>query len=276
MARPTKQGIDFFSLDCNNDSKLELYIAEAGIESFGILISLWQMIYRDQGYYVKYNDDLVLLLRKHTLSSTITIEDAINKAINRDLFSKKHFENHGILTSSGIQKRYLDAAKRKKSINIDDKVIMVDINDYINPDNVNINLVDVGRNATKEKVKVKVKEKVKVNSLREKLEKYLQEKIIENNFIESKDKIFEFFNYRMDMKAQLKYKTDFGINGLLRNLNGCREQGMIVSECIDIAMEKDWKTPDPSYFKNNNSSANNRHSLQDRNKQACNDFVNGE
>lgn len=85
-------------------------------------------------------------------------------------------------------------------------------------------------------------------------EKYLYGKIIENNFIEIKDHIFEFYNWRMNDKIKGKkqpYESEKGINGLFRNLNGCRDAGFIVSDCIEIAMEKPWLTPDPSYFKNN-------------------------
>lgn len=108
-----------------------------------------------------------------------------------------------------------------------------------------------------------------------KLRDYLQEKIIENNFIEIKDKIFEFFNYRMAMNKKGQYKTEKAINGLFRSLNGCREANMIPSECLEEAMERDWLTPDPSYFKNNRSGFKNRiPSRQDKNKQACSDFIN--
>ena len=50
------------------------------------------------------------------------------------------------------------------------------------------------------------------------------------------------------------YESEKGINGLFRNLNGCRDAGLVVSTCIEIAMEKPWLTPDPSYFKNNGSN----------------------
>lgn len=86
--------------------------------------------------------------------------------------------------------------------------------------------------------------------------KYLQEKIIENNFIESKDKIFEFYQYRMDMPKSKRYKTEKGINGLFRDLNGCRDAGLIASECLEIAMEKGWQTPGPDYFKNGSNMQN--------------------
>lgn len=84
------------------------------------------------------------------------------------------------------------------------------------------------------------------------LKDYLKEKIIEHNFIEIKDKIFEFFTWRMTKKIKGKkqqYESEKGIDGLFRNMNSCRESGMIVSDCLDICMERPWLTPDPSYFK---------------------------
>lgn len=78
----------------------------------------------------------------------------------------------------------------------------------------------------------------------------IKELILENNFIESKDKIFEFFEYRMSMPASKRYKTKKGLNALFRDLNGCRDLGLIISDCLDEAMEREWQTPKPDYFKN--------------------------
>lgn len=101
---------------------------------------------------------------------------------------------------------------------------------------------------------------------------YLQEKIIENNFIGSKDKIFEFYKYRMEKAKAKQYKTEKGLNGLFRDLNGCRSAGLIVTDCLEIAMEKNWQTPDPSYFKNGNSMprAANR---SEQNTQTCKEWI---
>ena len=94
------------------------------------------------------------------------------------------------------------------------------------------------------------KEKIKVPKKKTSFKTYLQEKIIENNFIETKDLIFEFYNYRMSMPAVKRYKSEKGINGLFRNLNECRKSGLIISECLEIAMEKGWLSFESSYFKN--------------------------
>ena len=107
---------------------------------------------------------------------------------------------------------------------------------------------------------------------------YLQEKIIENNFIESKDKIFEFFNYRnSNFPKKDQYNTELKINGLFRHLNGCRDDGLIISDCIEISMESGWKTPNPDYFKNKKQNNNQKFFPgTTMTEQDCNDFINGD
>ena len=116
------------------------------------------------------------------------------------------------------------------------------------------------------KEKKKIKKKIDFTD-------YLQQKIIENNLIETKDKIFEFYKYRMAKPVAKRYQTEKGIDGLISDLTECRESGLIMFECIEKAMQKNWQTPDPSYFGNN---VFNKTSRQDQNKQACVDFINGE
>jgi len=74
MGRLTKQGIDYFSLDCDLDSKTEMYVIETGAAGYGILVTLWRMIYRNEGYYITANEDLQLLIKKAIDADINTIE----------------------------------------------------------------------------------------------------------------------------------------------------------------------------------------------------------
>ena len=47
MARPKKQGLDYFPLDVNVDNKLEILESEYGILGFGFIIKLFQKIYEN-------------------------------------------------------------------------------------------------------------------------------------------------------------------------------------------------------------------------------------
>jgi hypothetical protein len=161
MGRPTKQGIDFFSLDCNLDAKLELFITESGAEGFGLLIILFQLIYKGEGYYIKLDDDLYLRMRRESFSQTEAIVSAVENAIKRGIFSKDMVDQFGILTSSGIQKRYFPAAKKKKSVVVDRKFLLIDVSEYNNLIDSDGNRLKSCGNATKEKEKEKEKEEGK-------------------------------------------------------------------------------------------------------------------
>ena len=157
MARPTKQGIDFFSVDCNLDAKLELFITESGAEGFGLLIILLQLIYKGEGYFVHLDEDLYLRMRRESFSQTETIVSVVENAVKRGIFSKDMVDRFGVLTSSGIQKRYFPAAKKKKSVVVDRDFLLIDVSEYNNLIDSCGNPLKSCGNATKEKEKEKEK-----------------------------------------------------------------------------------------------------------------------
>mgnify|MGYP001820199599 CR=1 FL=1 len=151
MARPTKQGIDYFPLDCQFDDKIEMYLIESGAPGLGVLISIWQMIYSNHGYYTDNNKDLHLLIKRKIDSDINEVSDCINLCLDRGIFNNNLHEKYGILTSKAIQKRYFEIARKKKSVEIVVDYIINGIDSYGN-------WVNVAGNATN----VKVKEEVKV------------------------------------------------------------------------------------------------------------------
>lgn len=64
MARPELTGCPYFPLDCAyfEDRKLKLLRGEFGGKAETVVVRLWCMIYSDQGYYVKVDDDDIVLL----------------------------------------------------------------------------------------------------------------------------------------------------------------------------------------------------------------------
>ncbi len=162
MARPTKQGIDYFPLDTEFDDDLQLLIAETGAEGLGILITIWQAIYKGQGYYISYDKKFPLKIKQKCFSSVENIVNVVRNAIDVGIFDINMYENHRILTSRGLQKRYFAAARLKKQVEIIPKYMLINVSGVGNGVNVVGNGVNVVGNATKVKVKVKEKVKVKV------------------------------------------------------------------------------------------------------------------
>ena len=142
MARPTKQGIDYFPVDVNFDDKIEIFIAEEGAEGLGILLTLWQLIYSNEGYYIKNDDNLVMLIRRRTMSNVEIIRRVIQSLLTRSVFSEKKDKKYGILTSKAIQKRYFEVAKTRTNANINSKYLCMGVNlelTLVNPKKTPVN-----------------------------------------------------------------------------------------------------------------------------------------
>lgn len=161
MARPTKQGIDYFPIDVDFDDKIEMYLLEKESLGLAVLVTLWQLIYKNEGYYIHNGNDLLLMIKKRISGDINSIKECINLSLDRNIFDKNLYEKHKILTSRGIQKRFFDAANKKKEVKYNPKFMLIDVSDYENLIKVDINSIDSAGNATKEKEEVKEKEKEK-------------------------------------------------------------------------------------------------------------------
>jgi len=117
VARPIKEGVEYFPLDIDMDSDDKIYMIEAehGLEGFAILIKLLMEIYRN-GYYYQWDERTQLVFsgkRKIELKKVLSV---VESAVKCGFFSDVLFEKYGILTSHGIQNRYVLAKKRHKKI----------------------------------------------------------------------------------------------------------------------------------------------------------------
>ena len=117
MARPIKEGIDYFSFDVDMDTDDKIYMIEAehGLEGFAILVKLLMEIYR-HGYYYNWDKRTQLIFsgkRKIELQKVLSV---VESAVQCGFFDSQLFEQYDILTSHGIQQRFIHAKKRQKKI----------------------------------------------------------------------------------------------------------------------------------------------------------------
>ncbi len=122
MARPLKKGLDYFALDVSfyRDIKIRKLIRRKGGDALGVYIVLLCMIYED-GYYIAYDEDLPFVISEITTFSEEHIDEVIKYCVDIELFDKELFVNNSILTSRGLQKRYITACtltKRKIGNNL--------------------------------------------------------------------------------------------------------------------------------------------------------------
>jgi hypothetical protein len=187
MARPIKQGLDYFPMDVELDDKFELIEAKHGITGFGVLVKLYQRIYKE-GYYLQLSEELLLIFSKRINVDKNKVNEVVNDCFCYQIFDKNLHELYGILTSSGIQKRYLNAIDRRKEVTLCKNYIITNINGI----KVNINWINVDSN-TQSKVKYS---KVKKSKVKQFIAPTIDELIlyfIENGY--KKESAVKAFNY---------------------------------------------------------------------------------
>lgn len=162
MARKGKVGIDYFSHDVDmlNDRKVKLLKAKHGLLGYAVYLRLLEELYREQGYYLMVDEDFnILFSDDNNLDYNVYIL-MLNDCINQGLFNKKIYEKYSVLTSKRIQENYLAATERRKTVEIYNEYLLLDLlNDDIKSDNVDIlTLNDDISTQSKKKVNKKEKE----------------------------------------------------------------------------------------------------------------------
>ncbi|WP_259281381.1 DUF4373 domain-containing protein [Bacteroides fragilis] len=151
--RPTKQGIDYFPMDVGffSDVKIRKISRACGSQSTSILICLLCNIYKDEGYYILWDEDLPFVIADTVGVSEGAVKEVLIKALQVGFFDNTLYEKYKILTSSGIQKRFLLATYQRKETTIIPEYLIDCTNNSINHANNSIN------NSDNEQSKVKVK-----------------------------------------------------------------------------------------------------------------------
>ena len=161
MARPKKQGIDYFPLDVNffSDVKIRKIARACGSQSTSILICLLCNIYKDNGYYILWDEDLPFVIADSVGVPEGAVKEVILKAIQVDFFDKDIYEKHKVLTSHGIQSRFKSAVYKREEIEYVVEYLVSDIQNSISDGKNRVSDIQ----STQSKVKVNRK-KNKENS----------------------------------------------------------------------------------------------------------------
>ena len=138
-----KSGIDYFPLDVTLNAKFELIEAEFGLTGFGVVVHLLQEIYGKAGYYIEWTEEVALLFARKVGLGGSVVSEIIEASIRRGMFDKEKYDKYHVLTSKGIQERYFEAVSRRKTLEVDYNILLVDVaqilpNVDIRAKNVNI------------------------------------------------------------------------------------------------------------------------------------------
>ena len=155
MARPTKEGLDYFPLDVDvfEDEKIEAIAGEFGLKGEIAVIKLLCAIYK-KGYFILWNDlTQPTLLKRLPGVSKEMLNQIVNRLVKWGFFDKELFDSVEVLTSENIQATYFEATKRRKSPKPTKYVINANINTQDERVNDDINPQSKGNKSKLNKIK---------------------------------------------------------------------------------------------------------------------------
>ena len=119
MARPQKEGLEYFSLDVDffSDRKIKILKGRFGADGVTYYLYLLCEIYKGHGYYLDFDADFDYITSSELGMSPEKIGQMRKFLLERSLFDNKLFQSDTILTSTGIQRRFQLAVKSRASKN---------------------------------------------------------------------------------------------------------------------------------------------------------------
>lgn len=170
MARPVKEGLDYFPFDVDfaTNEKTEAITGEFGPKGVLIFIYLLAAIYR-KGYYLEWTELAKNQLVNRVSGATGELVGLVVKRLTEyGTFNKDLFLSDNVLTSQRIQETFTDATKRRKSqkptlywINADNNSKSNGVNDDINAQS-KVKESKVNKNKTDSQAGVRVHENARL------------------------------------------------------------------------------------------------------------------
>lgn len=110
--------IPYFPTQVNlfEEVSMELIEAKYGMKAETAVMKLICKIYKENGYYLHWNDEQCVLFSNKAGKEIAAdeMQGIVNILIEKGFFDKGSYEEHCILTSVNIQKVWLDATKRRR------------------------------------------------------------------------------------------------------------------------------------------------------------------
>lgn len=130
MARPTKTGLDYYPMDVGflRDKKVRLLRSEFGASSVLFVLYVLGKVYEGDGYFLAWDKEELLLAADELRESPAYISEVLQGCLSRSLFDERVFQMFGVLTSAGIQRRYLRGCEKRDGITIVSEYWLLNIN----------------------------------------------------------------------------------------------------------------------------------------------------
>ncbi len=128
MGRHLKRGLDYFNIDCVQEDSLNYLEAKHGISGYGVLVKLWRKIYMVEGYFCEWSEKNIYLFSKEVGVGIEEIKAIVETCFSEGIFQEEMYKNYGVLTSRGVQKRWVKIVTeaKRKECTIDPKLMITE------------------------------------------------------------------------------------------------------------------------------------------------------
>ena len=131
MARPIKDGVDYFPKDTAfyTDDKVRLLRAEFGAKGMYLLDYILCEIYGKNGYFMQWDQSRCYLVSDGAGCGCDPnfVGEFVAGCVRCSFFDKRVFDLFGVLTSQGIQRRYIRMFNSRDEIAINEDYFLLDI-----------------------------------------------------------------------------------------------------------------------------------------------------
>ena len=216
MARPKAKGVEYFPLDVGflSDLKIRKIMLSHGPASIAVLIYIFAAIYKDEGYFMSIKDDEISLIALDTNLDADYVKQVINRACEVELFSFKIYDNFRILTSEGIQNRYLKITERRKSAKINADINLINVDTMYTETRVNV---------AETRVNVYKNEQSKVKEIESKVNKSKEKSFMQPVFNNWINNFGDISSYLMEVLESLV--LEYGVDEVLSALKVAKDKG---------------------------------------------------
>lgn len=122
------KGLNYFPVDIHffQCDKIAIIEADYGLKALAIVFKLLCRIY-SEGFYMTWDERACKLFRLNACAecSAEELEAIVGALVREGFFSAECFERYGVLTSKGIQRRFFEAASRRKRMEIDRRELLL-------------------------------------------------------------------------------------------------------------------------------------------------------
>lgn len=131
MARPKKEGFDYFSLDVDffYDKKVRGLKGRLGLNAVLLYIYILAQIYGDKGYYTKADTDLFDAITADLGLSQEFTEQVMKFLFERSMLDGTLFKSDNVITAVGIQERFQLMAReraKKNTVEVDERIWLLE------------------------------------------------------------------------------------------------------------------------------------------------------